>query len=655
MRTLFLCVATFLGGLLVGALFWPEEYASRPSGRETVRDVTVRETPATYDDRSFERGVPGSEGDAADVPSADTPLRELAGDATVALDRALSSAAASAYLAGDGEITGVVRDPEGRPVVGVIVTATPEAKPFDIALAERRVRERPHENRPLDDAARAAIEGELWRRHVRVTARTGSDGRYTLEGLGKARHNVAAFHEDYALKPASNANRVTPDATVDFTAQPVVAVPVEVRLPEGDAPGYAWVSWRGPNGSGWETWRPDPGEIRLPVGTCTLKAQTWLPEPMQSEEVERTVSAGDADGAAVVLQLAGRRILTARLVLPGGLDMPESVDFRLRKLEGTDDVDPATLRAGESQRGARNRGAGRAIWADLEPGRYLIAAFLGGKRLLGHTVAELGDSSLDVDVPGDLPTEGAYLKVALLAPGGGPVPGKPRFHVIAAPGAKVRYREAEAIRQTDGTWLVFVPDEMAELSEADLRVRVPEYGSAQERFLPRNPGSVRIRFDKPARLALRVERIAGSGVEGRLFAGLVDDKGVAAQRKIEPDGTVDLSGVQPGSYSLLLFVRAGSQRWPILRRQLLLRAGDDEQTVAVPPLHTLRVRPNPRLRARRITLRSNDPEIGPLVQRQSVRNGVATFPTLAAGAYELEVGRKKVKTRVPGPPELRVD
>jgi hypothetical protein len=67
------------------------------------------------------------------------------------------------------------------------------------------------------------------------------------------------------------------------------------------------------------------------------------------------------------------------------------------------------------------------------------------------------------------------------------------------------------------------------------------------------------------------------------------------------------------------------------------------------------VRPNPGLRARRITLHSSDPEIGPFVQRQNVRNGVATFHTLAAGAYEIEVGRKRVKTRVPGPPEVTVE
>ena len=88
-----------------------------------------------------------------------------------------------------------------------------------------------------------------------------------------------------------------------------------------------------------------------------MKAQTWLPEPLQSEETEHVVSAGAADGPTLVLQLEARRILTARLVLPSGLDMPESVDFRLRKLEGTDDVDPATLRAGESQRRSRNLGA----------------------------------------------------------------------------------------------------------------------------------------------------------------------------------------------------------------------------------------------------------------------------------------------------------
>jgi len=652
MRIVLLCAATFLGGILAGAVLWP---SSAP--REHRTPEPVREAPGSLPRDGFERAGPweagGSDevGSAADnVPRGDTRLRDLTGEAGKELARVLARPAAQAFLEGDGTVTGSVRDLQGEPVAGVIVTASPEAQPFDLAVAARRARERAHEDVDLDAIARDAIQGELWRREVRRTARTDSDGHYEIKDLVKGWHRVTAFHDDYDLQPDPRNNRVQPDAVVDFRAQPVASVPVEVRLPDGRLADYGWLSWQGAGGNGWDSWVPEPGTVRLPKVTCRVKAQTWMPEPLQSAEVE--YDAGSADGP-LVLELEGRRVLTARLVPAEGLSVPDGVDFKLRRLEGRADVDPESLKGDQGRGGQATQG--RATWYDLDPGRYLIAAFLGGSHLLAHAVAEMGEGSTDVDLPFEAPPPGTYVTAKLLVPEGGSAQGSTRFAVITGSGERTRHHGADALKRVDGEWLVLLPELPADAQgEALLRVSTGGYGSAQESFDPRRPGTVTFRFREPARLRLLVERFSGSGVEGRLFAALWGDEGTVSARQIEADGRCDLGTVQPKDYSLILFVRDGGTRWSILTRRITLRAGEQEETMRVPALHTLRVRPAPNLRARDVTLTCSDPVIGWMRRTERLQDGVAAFDALAGGAYEVHCGNKRMEVRLPGPDEVTI-
>jgi hypothetical protein len=421
-------------------------------------------------------------------------------------------------------------------------------------------------------------------------------------------------------------------------------------MPDGQLAENAWVSWQGPNGNGWDSWTPDPGEVRLPSTNCRVKAQTFVPDPLQSAETEYDASVASGP---LVLELQGRRMLTAHLVPADGFSVPLDVQFRVRRLEGRDDVDPETLKADQGRSGVASQG--RATWYDLDPGRYLIAAFLGGRILLASAVAELGDGSLDVAMPFDAPAAGSYVTVKILAPEGGPAQGNTYFGILAGSGASLRYHPADALRREDGTWDVLLPDALQDgTSEATLRAVVSSYGTAQVPFDPRRGGTLTIRFDAPTRLRLKVASFAGSGVEGRLFAALYGDQGIATQRQVEADGRCDLGSVQPQDYSLILFVRDRDGRWPILVRKIVVRAGDQEEGVSVPALHTLRVRPAPALRAREVTLLSSDPAVGGLRRSARLVDGVATFDALAAALYEIRCSGKKLEARVPGPDEVPI-
>ena len=148
--------------------------------------------------------------------------------------------------------------------------------------------------------------------------------------------------------------------------------------------------------------------MRLHVGRCKVKAQVWLPEPLESKEIEWDVvardsaagddGAGEDGGRTLVLELIARKVLTAILKLPAEFAAPRSVEYRMRSVD-EGDVDPMSLLKDQSNRHAYSPTPSRAYWYDLEPGRYLVAAFLNKRRLIAHAVAEVGEGSSEVELP----------------------------------------------------------------------------------------------------------------------------------------------------------------------------------------------------------------------------------------------------------------
>jgi hypothetical protein len=436
----------------------------------------------------------------------------------------------------------------------------------------------------------------------------------------------------------------------------VAEVRVQVLMPDGTVAENAWLKWQGPHGSGWGPWTPEVGTVRLPLGSCKVQANTTVPEPMQSEEVEHVVEARESD-ETVTLQLSGRRILTARLVMPEGLIVPKTVEYRLRPLaDAHEEVDPVLLLQDQSQRHAKSRSPGQAFWYDLEPGHYLVAAFLDRRRLLAHAVAEVGTEASEVELPVDASEFETYVTVRLLGPDGGPVPGQANFRVLTGPENRPHRQRAAAIQRDDGAWLVFLDriDTKAGL-DATLRVSTRDFGSALHPCHLAGGGTITLRFGKPARLKVQLDRYSGSGVEGALFVALRGEVGADAWRLVTPNGSCDLSGVQPGAYRLLLVVRKRNRNWPIYQRRINLESGEEELSMPVPALHTLRVRWAGRGRVRSVTLRSNDEGIGPLRRDARLSRRVATFDFLGAGTYEIRCGSRRASVRVPGPPEVTLE
>ena len=419
-------------------------------------------------------------------------------------------------------------------------------------------------------------------------------------------------------------------------------------MPDDTLAENAWLSWQGANGNGWAPWTPNPGTVRMPLGSCRVKAQTWVPVAMQSIEVEHTVLSGTS-AEPLLLKLEGRRMLTARLALPDGFVTPTKIEYRIRLLTNREDPDPELLIKEPSPFKERSRSPGRATWIDLEPGRYLVGAYFGRRRLLAHGVAEVADGPAELALEVEEP-EGPYLTVKLIGPDGGPVPGEASFRIMTK-----STQNPDLLQQEAGVWLLFLSNLKFKAGEdATLRVGTRDYGSTLEPIDPSGSGTYTIRFDKPSVLQVEVDRYSGSGLEGKLYVALRGERGVSAWAQVTGSGSAELSGVQPGDYRVLLYLREGKNNWPLVQQSLGLRRGEEAHTLAVPALHSVRVRVAGKVRSRDISLRSDDPRVGPLRRKGRLSGNAATFGKLAAGSYEVVYGKKKVPVRVPGPAEVIV-
>jgi hypothetical protein len=652
MRILILCLATFGSGLVAGSVLWPDssggERVRTRSGAESERGYRAGDYDGERSDGSGGAARRVSDGrDSSGAPRAD--VSALTRAASQNLENIMSGGDDAEYATAEGIITGTVRDPSGNPVSGVTITAIPVSRPMALSAPGRQARQRPHENRDFRTVAQSAIQGELWRRNARRSATSGSNGRFEIIGLEEVNHTLTAFHEQYEVVTLNQRARTQPGAVIDFVARPITLVRIKVLMPEGELADNAWVNWQGPHGNGGEAWLKSAGMLRLPIGACKVKATTTLPMPMESELVERTIVAG-ASAEPLVLQLKGRKILTARLTMPEGFSLPGRVEYRLRLMEGAA-IEPEELLKDQSQRLARTPSPGVAHWLDLEPGRYLIAAFLDRRRLLGSAIAEVGEGPAEVAIPVEEPDPSSFVKVKLIGPDGGPVPGNVSFRVITGAENRPKTAKVDAMQRDEG-WIVFL-DRIDRKSgeDASMRVGTRDFGGAVEKFNLRGGGTITFRFNKPAKLKVQLGSYNGSGVEGSLFVALRGKLGADAWRLVSPDGSVAMTGVQPGEYHLQFYIRRKGKNWPIFKRAMNLRAGEDEVDLNVPPLHTLAVRWGGKGRPNSVQIRCNDERIGWLRRDARFRGKKASFDLLAPGAYELRVGKKRFKVNVPGPAE----
>ncbi len=512
---------------------------------------------------------------------------------------------------GSGAIRGRVVDPDGAALEGVVLRVarrdtSSRSTPGSSVGAAAPVPE------SFEDAVREAAERiREDRAHLRE-ARTDASGAYRFEGLVDGSWTITAFLEGFQVLADSSATDVPVGSEVDFTATPVVEVPVQVYEPDGRLASRARLAFEGLGGGAHAAtygWTAEEPFLRLPAGDYELRAysddgRTSRYATRRSDPQEVTVA---ADGSTAPLRFD----LRLRLAIRGVVQLPkdgtrvEDCVLRVMPLAPAQEVDLELLSRATKRTG--NRPGAEFAFMDLDPGRYVIGVLRSSSWVVSaHEVVELQDESVRVTLALAPIDRSRYLAVTVLSPEGEVVDGA-GLQVLANSSSGSVQGGGRAIRDREGRYLVAFEgetlrkyfDESVVKTDYLLYVRHEELGMRSVPLI-RGQTELTVVFDAPARLEVTVLGYEGSGYEGRLFVNArkhAPNLGRAVSMgggELGPDGVEEYTGLEPGLYVVTLSARpersgAFTDQTEIERVEVQVGAGETTLQLSIPVLHSVRV------------------------------------------------------------------
>lgn len=307
-----------------------------------------------------------------------------------------------------------------------------------------------------------------------------------------------------------------------------------------------------------------------------------------------------------------------------------------------------------SGRGTR----GGFVFADLEPGEYLLA-LVKDRRILTTERVTVANSMVvkDLTVPPPDPKE--HVVVTVLGPDGKPVEGA-RISTgldhengrssgggqptpMGSGRYRVRHHENEDYAGIEGVTYFLV-------------VTAPKLGNKEIVYDRETTRELTVRFEEPATLAVRVMDAPDGWLGGRLTVGLNSlekrHSGSSTRQNPPEDGIVTCDPVTPGEYEVILWLRMGEhESMRIATQKMTLRGGRQEFTMSMPKLYAVTLIVPENIRRVRIA-RSR----GSWGFRVPVKDGRAVISDLPAGTYEAYASGSHrggpVIFTLPGPAEV---
>ncbi len=626
-----LLLGLVLGAVVGGAAAWLL-FGEGGAGRLPL-DVAAKS-------QDFSTRVRPSEAGSASPPAEAAPLA-----APVAVERTSSEASSSAppavvesavelarhapmpsKLRGSKSIRGRVADPDGKAVGGAVIRA-------------RRVQESersPHRSdageaapgaETLEDAVRDAVEGYYDRESDRRDTTSDAEGRYEFADLRDGRWWLSGWIEGYDVDVTSVGREgITPDATVDLVATPVVFATVRVALPDGATAPRAALQWRKPGEKSYghaEGWTEKQPRVALSPGTWEIRATlgdpetgpSW-PDALASDATKVTIPSGNSGtlGAAgsapveLVFALHGSPGVRGRVRFPPGDARPYAQVILKPVPAGT----APDLKLLASDHGATNTWSrdGTYLFRDLAPGRYVVGAVRNWNQpIAAHAVVEVRDSMVvqDLEIPPLDPARCLVVKV--VGPDGALLEGV-SFSIRIDRARRGDWSGGvEAERKQNGN--VWVPLDAVNDDDVDLLAPWPEdmkvflvarTEALGEKSVEFSAGTraLQVKFSSPAMLVATVAGYVGSGYEGRLHLSL-DRADLESSRRsfshvregIGADGTQKLGPVESGSWRLKLLLQPSSgNQWEqqeITALDLTLAPGENSATIAIPAIYSLTI------------------------------------------------------------------
>lgn len=608
-----LVVGVLFGAIVggcVGFLVWGAD-GTRPVADARERTSSTRAAP--FEERS---ATPVAE------PAAVAAERSAAahGDRTAAPASVLDDAVEFARQApppassrGTKTIRGRIVDRDARPVVGAIVRALREAEATRMPSASSLGESAPAAAR-LEDAVKRAVEAFYDRAADRRETQSDANGEYALTELRDGRWRVQAWQTGFSLT-ALPSDEVRPDATVDFTATPVVPCAIDVALPDGTTPSAALLSIRRPGADRWsreELWSRERPRVALAVGEWELRATlgdpqsgpSW-PDYLASKPARVTAEAERAVGP-IALRLEGTPGIRGTIVDRRGGD--RHVMVKLLALARGAEPDLKLLARSDSSHHWSTDGT--YAFTDLTAGRYVVGVAANWQdRIRAHAVVEVGAGMVvqDLEIP---PLDRAKCIVARVLDPAGRAVDDVDFVLEVATSRGSSAGGVEAERRPDGSWWIplesreeLIRDDGSLVPDATITItaRSESFGDTSAEVAATGVSEVELRFGAAASLVATIAGYAGSGFEGRLNLSVraIEDEEDARHfwgmsgETVRPDGTQEFGALAPGRYRVDLSLQDGGDRFgggtSLGHLDLTLVAGENRATLAIPTLHSLTV------------------------------------------------------------------
>jgi hypothetical protein len=556
---------------------------------------------------------------------------------------------------GNGTITGHVRRAGGAPLEGVTVRAHLRRE-----SSGWRQGDGPPEDVSEVESVRRYVADRRRRRGTRGEAVTDHTGAYTVEGLVKdARYSLRAYREGFQINPvlSRNAWNAAPGSEIDFHAEPLVAVPVDVRLPDGAQPARAEITVKQGNSTTTAIWTPRQPVLRARPGDVTLRATIPSDDELHSTEIQLKLAEGQAVKTQA-FELQSRPGVRGQVRFPNGEHAGYLNVYLLQIGAGTQPQPAGLTQHGQQTWVSADEGYGYS-YKDLAPGRYMVGVALGRNALLAHKTVTVLDHMVDCvfEITEFDPSQFVVLKV--YAPDGS---------LLADANIDTAYRRenssssggGQSMRRKDGSYLVahHATDDVSDGGTYYVTVKSDRFGTKEVGYQRGKIKELEVRFLAPAVLKVTVAGYVGSGQEElisvalKAIAGEEDGfRSSGASKKPTAAGTLELGPAEPGEYEVVVY--AGKARYGGLRASatpVSLRAGQNEVTVAMPRLHSLTVEVPGGKAGETLRLRNEVAGGWSATSGTLDDQGRATFELLPEGRYKISrEAAGEMVISIPGP------
>ena len=634
-------VVGVMGGVLLGFVLVP---MLRPTPVHVSAATTSEPSRASKDTTrsSVDRGS------TLGPASLSVPNREIEAtseaDEIGALAERLALSLTEQELAANGSewIRVRVEDPHGGAVAGATVRLVAQEVSEPSERAGQRIGGGSPSVTQQAEEIRRFLESYRKRHSAGRDAVTDARGMARFDGLASGDYRATVWCEGHTVQSVGR-NLAPTGSDIVFVARPLASLDLEIRDANGRlaADGVLELVPRIGNQQQRFAWSRDEPQLWVPPGHSRARAldrNGMLASPW----VDLDLVAGPRS-EPLQLTLAVRPGIRCRV---------RDVSNRGERVH----LSAAPTSQGEEPdlNGSAHRGSvdppGEHRFFDLAPGRYVVGAGRARNEWEQIQVIEVTDHLVEVvcELPELDPS--SVLLVTVAGPNG-ERPTTATFHLVYRSETKGKNSDRlQSVQRSDGRFEVRWPQGFLDWAadpgagaESWLEVKHREWGETRAAILP-NQRELSVQFQPPAFLTVTVHGYVGSGLERMLSAQLTavstDEREslstprASGSEQVDENGRVSLGPVRPADYNLILR-SSGGRGWfgasQVSSTLVRLGPGENATTVALPTLHSLRVRLPGSARSWATLSREGNHQ-----SFSEVTDGVAVFENLAAGTYRLD-------------------